>query len=625
MRGRVHRRGTALTWVLLAAGCPRDPAIVDASTSTTTTTTATTGPDAPTSSSTSTTSTSTSTPASSSTTDPDTSTDPDTLPPAPVLVSPADGATGVPLVTSLCWDPVTDPDGEPLRYRVFVDDTELTDGILDTDIGYAGPCAGPLDLVPEKTYRWSVLAFEVDDPSRQSPASPTWQFSTLFEDAVKTVYAEDFNSDDGGWQIGGDAASGAWVHGKPIRALHTDALSQPGSCLGGAGCFFTGQNPGGITDKADVAGGTTTLTSPAFDLGGAAAATIQLGRFFYKSDAGPGPRLAVDLLVPREDDPGEYDAHPLELLSAPTTQHADNLWLPREFTTCDTKHLVDGARLRFSATDLGAGILEAAVDSIKVRAHSDDTVCGAAEGSACDPDLGAMACPADLLCCSQGVLNEGIYRCTPPVAGLDFESPPPTPDSPGNGPLGCDAPDLIVDAAWIDPIFHTIEVTGETCELYEGCLGSTGAREVMLFTAASPNIGSTDLVMGIPANHPELYHYSACHDHYHFDEFARYQLLLGDEVAAVGHKQAFCMLDTVSWAWPNQLQKFDCANQGISRGFSDWYEAGLPCQWVDVTEVPPGDYTLRITLNRPRPDTALPVLNERDYTNNSLDVVVTVP
>ncbi len=616
-------RPRALVLALVATACVRDPPIVETSSSSTTTSSTTTSP---TTSTTSTTAPTSSTTTSSETGDSGTTTPPiDTLPPAPTLVSPLDGAIDVPLSTSLCWDPVVDPDGEPLRYRVFIDDTEVTDGILGDDPGYPGPCVGPLDFVVERSYQWRVVAFEVDDPTRVSPASPTWIFTTIPDAAAKTVFFDDFNDGDRGWTIDGDATEGAWVRGKPERTHDGDALAQPGTCLGGTGCFFTGHNPGGLVDQADVAGGTTTLTSPPFDLGGAAAATVQFGRFFYKSDAGPGPRLTVDLLTPDPDQPGEYDAHPLGLLAAPTAGTADNLWLPRETPLCGLP-LVDGSRLRFSATDEGAGILEAAVDSVKVRTHADATVCGAGEGGACDPGLGPAACPGQLLCCSQGVINEGIYRCEPPVAGLDFVSPPPTPDSPGNGPPGCDAPDLIVDAKWIDPIFTQIEVTNETCELYEGCVGSTGARLVMLFTAATPNIGSTDLVMGIPANHPELYHYSACHDHYHFDEFARYQLLAGDDaIAATGHKQAFCMLDTVSWAWPNTLQKYDCANQGISRGFSDWYEAGLPCQWIDVSDVPPGDYTLRITLNNPRPDSALPLLNERDYGNNTADAVVTVP
>jgi hypothetical protein len=49
----------------------------------------------------------------------------------------------VPLETALCWDLVEDPDGEPLRYRVFVDDTEVTEGILGDDLpATTGPCVG---------------------------------------------------------------------------------------------------------------------------------------------------------------------------------------------------------------------------------------------------------------------------------------------------------------------------------------------------------------------------------------------------------------------------------------------------------------------------------------------------
>jgi len=623
IRGR-RARGLAglgtFAWALSLTACPVDPPVHgDTSTSTTGATTgATTGV---TTGSTSGSTTGATADAPTSTSTPTTEPGPDTLPPAPTLQSPADGASGLPPVIDLCWNMVDDPDGEALRYRVFVDDTELTEGILGDEIGYAGPCVGPLNLVFERSYTWRVQAFEVDDPARVSPASATWSFSTMGDGLAQTVFADNFDADLG-WQISGDAGKGAWVRGKPIRTTDGELLAQPGACLGGTQCFFTGQNQGGVPDQEDVAGGTTILTSPAFDLGGAAAATVQLGRFFYKSDAGPGPRLVVELLVPRLNRPGEYDAYPLELLASSTVGAPQNLWWPREYPVCGPP-LRDGSRLRISATDAGAGLLEAAIDSVVVRAHDDAVVCGAGEGSACDPD--GPSCPQNLLCCSQGVINQGIYRCAAPVPGLDFADPPPTADAPGNGPLGCDAPDLIVDAKWIDPIFTQIEVSNATCELWEGCVGGLGGRRVMLFTAATPNIGSMDLVMGIPANHPELFHYGACHDHYHFDEFARYELFAGDMVAATGHKQAFCMLDTISWAWGNDLPKFDCVNQGISRGFSDFYDAGLPCQWIDVTGIPAGDYTLRITLNRPRPDTALPVLNERDYDNNTVDAVVSIP
>ena len=546
----------------------------------------------------------------------------DQLPPAPTLQSPADGATDLPLATTLCWNLVDDPDGDPLRYRIYIDDTVLTEGTLGDQEGYEGPCVGPLFFAFERTYTWQVEAFEVADPARTGPRSPTWSFTTIDDGVSKTVFQDNFD-DDLGWQVGGDASQGAWLRGAPFPAFDVGMQpSQPAACLGGLSCYFTGQNPDGLPTTEDVAGGSTTLTSPPFDLGGAATATVQLGRFFYKTAAASGPALQVELLVPDPDSPGEFTSTPLELLDQPTTDLAANLWIPREYAACGAP-MRDGSRLRITASDTGSGVLEAAIDNVSVHAHDDDTVCGDAVGGHCQPD--ADSCSGELLCCNQGVTNDGVYRCTTPVPGLLLADPTPTPESPGNGPPGCDAPDLVVDGSLIEPAFTDIQVFPTTCELFEGCVDALGVRTIMRFSVGTPNIGAVDLVMGIPANHPELYHYSECHDHYHFDEFARYELRAGDEVITRGHKQAFCMLDTISWAWPLALPRFDCANQGISRGFSDVYESDLPCQWIDVTDVPPGDYELHISLNNPRPGTLLPVLNERDYSNNTLTVPVTIP
>ncbi|PRQ06729.1 lysyl oxidase family protein [Enhygromyxa salina] len=552
----------------------------------------------------------------------ETGTGTDELPPAPTLSSPSDGATQLPIETELCWNLVDDPEGEPLRYRVFIDDTVLTQGVLEPEAGYEGPCVGPLLFALERSYVWQVEAFELDDPTRSSPKSEAWTFSTIGDGLSETVFVDPFD-EDLGWAVSGDASSGAWVRGDPREALNDGERSQPGVCAGGTSCTFTGQNPDGLADQADVSGGATILTSPAFDLSGAATASVRLQRFFYKSELLSGPALKVELLVPNDAAPDGYDAHDLELLETATTELALNAWSPREYVACGLP-MAAGSRLRITATDSGAGILEAAIDSVSVHAYDDPSVCAAALGGACDPTL-ANPCPGELLCCSQGAVNVGVHRCEQPVAGLDFDNPPPTPADPGTGPLGCDAPDLIVDPTFIEPLFTDIFITDATCELLEGCVGSTGWRTVMLFTLATPNIGSTDMALGVPANLPDLFHYSACHDHYHFDEFARYELLDGDTVVATGHKQAFCLLDQNSWAWPFELPKFDCANQGVSRGFTDVYEAGLPCQWVDVTDTPPGNYMLRATLNQPRPAHAQPTLNERDYTNNTLEFPVVIP
>ena len=160
----------------------------------------------------------------------------DQLPPTPTLASPADGATEVALETSLCWNPVEDPDGEAIRYRVFVDATELLAGVKSQVVGFDGPCVGPLVLAPEHTYTWQVQAVEVDDPTRASDKSEAWTFTTVSQGDGHTVFFDDFD-DDLGWTVDGDATSGAWVRGYPVSAHDAGALSQPGRCDGGYSCW----------------------------------------------------------------------------------------------------------------------------------------------------------------------------------------------------------------------------------------------------------------------------------------------------------------------------------------------------------------------------------------------------
>ncbi|MCH9686622.1 MAG: hypothetical protein K0V04_34640 [Deltaproteobacteria bacterium] len=542
--------------------------------------------------------------------------------PTPTLSSPPNGAIEQPIQTELCWNLVEDPEGELVRYRVFVDDIELSTGLQGESEGYEGPCVGPLTFDHEQTFAWEVQAFEAAEPRRASERSAAWSFTTEYDGLANTVFEDDFDADLG-WVVDGDAQAGAWVRGDPIPATDGDAPSQPGQCWGGEGCYFTAQNNAGVVDDEDVAGGSTVLTSPPFDLSGAAAATVQLQRFFYKSQVGAGPELRVELLVPDARAPEGVLAVELERLETATTTTPHNVWTPREYVACGLPMVAD-TRLRITATDDGAGILEAAIDSVSVHAQDFATVCQSGEGGACDVAGGAAACPDPLLCCAQGTVNEGVHRCATPVAGLNFDAPTPTPQSPNDGPLGCPGPDLIIDESWIEPVLTDIFVTENTCELYEGCVGGLGWRTILRFTVTASNIGSSDLVLGVAANEPDIFHYAECHNHYHFDQFAAYELLDGQGLVTTGHKPGFCLLDSYSWAWRNTPPNYDCANQGISRGHADIYESVLPCQWIDVTDVAPGDYTLRAALNPPRDDWAVPLLNERRYDNNTVEVAVTV-
>lgn len=561
-------------------------------------------------------------------------------PPSPTLMSPANGAEHVPADTELCWEPVEDPEGAEVRYAVFVDGIELESGKLGEN-GFAGPCTGRLAFNYEQTYAWYVLAFERSSggsedggsadhshPYHASAPSETWTFTTTWNGDTKKLFEDNFDADNG-WTVDGDASQGAWIRGTPEETHDGSGasapLAQPGDCAGGDSCFLTGHNPSdGVRDE-DVAGGSTVLLSPPFDMRDVIGATVSLSRFFYKSaEEETGTLLRVELLVPDTSAPTGERAFVLEQLQD-GGDGGTNLWTPITYSACAVPY-VDGARLRITATDLGDGVLEAAIDSVTVTGYRTSDPCAEGAGALCDPNA-ATPCQDGLLCCAEGVLNTGVFRCAEPVAAISTTHPGGSPDAPNTGPLGCDAPDLTVSDEALGITIESMDFPVGSCAVREGCVDAYGMRKLLRFNTQTPNIGSKDLVMGVPSNHPDLYVYSACHDHYHFDGYANYALLdeSGESVAR-GHKQAFCLIDWTSWAWPSLEEgAYTCYNQGIARGWEDIYESDLDCQWIDITDVPAGSYTLEISINQPPDASSTPRLVERDYSNNILRVPVTVP
>ena len=176
--------------------------------------------------------------------------------------------------------------------------------------------------------------------------------------------------------------------------------------------------------------------------------------------------------------------------------------------------------------------------------------------------------------------------------------------------------DLIAWQPALQPYVSEETFSEEDCEVQEG-MTTAGTHTLLRFNTETRNIGSSDLVMPSPVNNP-AFEFAECHGHYHFKGFARYRLLDGNGIeVATGRKVSFCLLDLSRWdPKANHITRFDCEEQGIQAGWADVYDSGLPGQWIDITGIPAGTYTLEITMNPEH------VIEEANYLNNTATVQV---
>jgi len=161
-------------------------------------------------------------------------------------------------------------------------------------------------------------------------------------------------------------------------------------------------------------------------------------------------------------------------------------------------------------------------------------------------------------------------------------------------------PDLIINGP---RAYSTLEMTTENssdgCMIEEGCIQGYGTREIVRFDTEIANIGTEDYFIGAPSAQPDQFEWDACHNHYHYEGYAEYALYTsgGDPLPTIGFKNGFCVLDLGSCNYGGGPQKYTCSNMGITAGCQDIYSRFLDCQWVDITDLDAGDYTLVIRVN----------------------------
>lgn len=179
-------------------------------------------------------------------------------------------------------------------------------------------------------------------------------------------------------------------------------------------------------------------------------------------------------------------------------------------------------------------------------------------------------------------------------------------------------PDLVIWGPSASPRITTTTFTSTSCAVVEGMV-QEGTRKLLRFSSEMRNQGAADLYLGNPATNPQ-FQWAPCHGHYHFGNYANYRLLNSSGAeAARGLKVGFCLLDTVRWD-PNASSqpRYTCSNQGIQKGWSDIYDSTLDGQWIDITGLPDGNYTLEVAVNPQR------TIVESNYDNNITRIPVSI-
>ncbi|KAM3936518.1 protein-lysine 6-oxidase-like [Leptodactylus fuscus] len=199
----------------------------------------------------------------------------------------------------------------------------------------------------------------------------------------------------------------------------------------------------------------------------------------------------------------------------------------------------------------------------------------------------------------------------------------PTGRRPGTRHYQYGLPDLVPDALFIQTATYIqrVPLYSLQCAAEENCLARSAytpgvseisSRVLLRFPQRVKNRGTADF---LPVKPRHTWEWHSCHQHYHsMDSFSHYDLLdsATHRKVAEGHKASFCLEDTSCDLGVRRRYACTAHTQGLSPGCYDTYHANIDCQWIDITDVPPGKYILKVSVN---PN--FQVL-ESDFSNNAV-------
>ncbi|MBC7833736.1 MAG: choice-of-anchor B family protein, partial [Phycisphaerales bacterium] len=223
------------------------------------------------------------------------------------------------------------------------------------------PCLATID--------YFITASDGDGDTFTDP--PNGFYSVDVYSAIITSVSDEMEAESG-WTVGAPddtATSGIWnrMDPQPTSAQpgddHTDA---PGVL-----CWVTNGNAGSGAGDFDVDGGRTTLTSPAFDLGGTPEARIGYWRWY--SNSGGGAPNSDTFTIQVSNNNGSSWAL---VETVGPVQDASGGWIYHEFRVADILSPTSTVKVRFLASDNGAGsLVEAAIDDLRIFTYDCQIPC----------------------------------------------------------------------------------------------------------------------------------------------------------------------------------------------------------------------------------------------------------